>query len=78
MEGPACSYLLSAAIPRFPLQEGTYLYGIHLVLVSTDTLNEHLPPLMMTLQHLPQSFLYSEHTNSCGGHMNEQAVREKD
>lgn len=62
--------------PSISLQEGAYLYGIHLVLVCANTLNEHLLPQMMTLQHLFQLFLYSKHTNSCRGL--KQEVRGKD
>lgn len=74
--GRTCVFLsVKCCYPSISLQEGAYLNGIHLVLVSANTLNERLLPQMMTLQHLSQLFLYTEHANSCRGL--KQAVREK-
>lgn len=74
--GGTCVFLsVKCCYPSISLQEGAYLYGIHLVLVSANTHNERLLPQMMTLQHLSQFFLYSKHTNSCRGR--KQAVRER-
>lgn len=65
--GTCVSLSVKCCYPSISLQEGVYLYGIHLVLVTVKALNERLLPQMMTLQHLSQLFLYSKHTNSCRG-----------
>lgn len=70
---PLCVFLsVKCSYPSISLQEGTYLYGIHLVLVSANTLNEGLLPQMMTLQHLSQLLLRSQQSKY------KWAVREKD
>lgn len=75
--GGTCVCLsVKCCYPSSSPQEGAYLYGIYLVLVSANTLNERLLPQMMALQQLSQLFLESKHTNSCRGLT--KAVREKD
>lgn len=52
------SYRLSAATPRVP-HRSVYLYGIHLVFVSANAVDEVLLPQAMALHSLSQLFLYS-------------------
>lgn len=57
-EGHVCSYLFKCCHPS-SCPRGVYLYGIHLVFVFTDVIDEVLLPQAMTLQSLFQLFLHS-------------------
>lgn len=58
IKGGTCAFLSVKCCHPLSSPAGVYLYGVHLVFVSANAVDEILLPLAMALQCLFQLFLY--------------------